>query len=441
MLIEFSVGNYLSFKEKVTFSMVATDLGAKTELDYDNTFQVDKELTLLKSAAIYGANASGKSNLIKAIGFMKWFVINSSSNTQITDLINVSEFRLSTETLNKPSFFEIVFLLDKKIYRYGFELTKKEIISEWLYYTPTTREYNYFNRKQQKINILKKFSEGERLESKTRPNALFLSVVAQFNGKISEKILTWFRETSILSGVSRDFPTRYTAKLLREKQYHKNIITLIKNLDLNINDIKTKDVAVSSAKIPQEVLEMFLQTMKEDGLSISSSDLTMTEIITIHKKYNRDGKIIGLEEFDLESNESEGTQKLFAFAAPIVTTLEEGRILIIDELDARLHPLITKSIIELFNSEDINTNNAQLIFTTHDTNILSKTLFRPDQIWFTEKDKYEATDLYSLVEYKIDENSSFEDDYINGRYGAIPYIGNFKELVDYSNRNNAKVKK
>ena len=149
----------------------------------------------------------------------------------------------------------------------------------------------------------------------------------------------------------------------------------------------------------------------------------------MHKKYDSYGKFVETEEFDIDSNESEGTRKLFAFAAPIITSLKEGRVLLIDELDARLHPLITQSIIKLFNSNDTNAKNAQLIFMTHDTNLLSKKIFRRDQIWFVEKDQYEATDLYSLVEYDITDEASFESDYIKGKYGAIPYIGNLKDLI------------
>lgn len=424
MLIEFSVGNYLSFKEKVTFSMVATDLGTNTRLDENNVFQVDDELSLLKSAAIYGANASGKSNLIKAVGFMRWFVLNSSSHTQITDLIDVDEFKLSTETVNKPSFFEIVFLLDKKIYRYGFELDKKQVISEWFFYTPGKKEYKYFDRKKQEFNILKRFFEGELLESKTRPNALFLSVVAQFNGKISEQILFWFQSLGILLGIREYLNNSYTLQLLDNKQYRKDILKLIRKLDLSINDIKTQETRVPLEYIPKEILE---ELSKKVGAK--APELMSVDIKTIHNQYDSEGKIFSTEEFDMDENESEGTKKLFALAGPILNTLREGRVLLIDELDARLHPLITKTLIELFNSKDTNAKNAQLIFMTHDTNLLNKKLFRRDQIWFAEKNKYEATDLYSLVEYDISDDTSFENDYIKGKYGAIPYIGNLKDLI------------
>lgn len=224
MLIEFTVGNYLSFKEKVTFSMEAiqtniqessstdsSDLDWKTKLNDNNVFKVDDELSLLKSAAIYGANASGKSNLIKAIGFMRWFVLSSSTSTQIIDSIDIEEFKLNTETIGKPSFFEIVFLLNQKIYRYGFEVDKKQVIAEWLCHTPKNKEYKLFNRHDRVFSINQRsFKEGKNLEDKTRINALFLSVVAQFNGELSQKILVWFSDLGVISGIQSHLYNRYT---------------------------------------------------------------------------------------------------------------------------------------------------------------------------------------------------------------------------------------
>ncbi|MDS3862050.1 ATP-binding protein [Thermosynechococcaceae cyanobacterium BACA0444] len=189
MLIEFTVGNYRSFKEKVTFSMVATNLMSKNKsLDETNVFKVDEKLSLLKSAAIYGANASGKSNLAKALAFMRWFMSNSSRETQSTDKIRVEPFKLSTETDAQPSFFEIVFLMDQKTYRYGFEATPDEIVAEWLYYVPKSRETRLFERNKDKFNISRTY-KADGIQQKTRKNALFLSVSAQFNVEIAENIL------------------------------------------------------------------------------------------------------------------------------------------------------------------------------------------------------------------------------------------------------------
>ncbi|MDJ0535557.1 MAG: ATP-binding protein [Xenococcaceae cyanobacterium MO_207.B15] len=407
--------------------MVATDLGTNTKLYENNVFQVDDELSLLKSAAVYGANASGKSNLAKAIGFMRRFVLNSSKNTQITDSIDVEQFRLNAETIERPSFFEIVFFLNKRIYRYGFEVNRKEIITEWLFHTPTSQERQLFYRKINCITIHKgSFKEGDKIEDKTRFNALFLSVVAQFNGKISQEILLWFARLGVISGIQSHWYTSHTLELLDDKKYKKDILQLIKKLDLGIDNIFTEEAKVSLDSLPKTMPESLRKMILKDMLE---TEAVSVDVKTIHKQYDSDGNIVGTEEFDMEQHESEGTKKLFALAGIILKVLREQRVLLIDELDARLHPLITKTLIESFNSKDTNAKNAQLIFITHDTNLLTNKIFRRDQIWFVEKDQYEASDLYSLFEYDISDDASFKSDYIKGRYGAIPFIGDLRSVI------------
>lgn len=401
MLIEFSVGNYRSFKEKVTFSMVAANLVAKDKkLDRTNLFAVDKDLKLLKSAAIYGANASGKSNLAQALSFMKWFAINSSKETQSTEKINVEHFRLSTETESEPSFFEIVFVLDGQQYRYGFEADRDRVVSEWLFYVPKVRETKLFERENNRFSISKIY-KADGIQQRTRDNALFLSVSAQFNVKIAEKILEWLtKQLKIISGLDDKAHLDYTVNCLIKEKNKDEIIQLIKKLDLGVGEIQIEPT-IGEIKVK-----------------------------TVHKKFDSEGNYISTEIFNLERQESEGTQKVFSLAGFLVDVLKNGKVLIVDELDARLHPLISRAIIELFNSNESNPNQAQLIFMTHDTNLLSNKIFRRDQIWFTEKNRYGATDLYSLAEYKVRNDASFESDYIKGRYGAVPYIGNLDSLID-----------
>ncbi|MEG3933310.1 MULTISPECIES: ATP-binding protein [unclassified Microcoleus] len=409
MLIGFSVGNYKSFKETVTLSMVASSITEEEkELDENNVFPINDKLSLLKSAAIYGANASGKSNIVAAIYFMKWFVLNSSKETQVSDAIDIEAFRLSTETEKEPSFFEIVFLLEDKTFRYGFEVNAREVVSEWLFQADDSEEKMIFERDFDNY-ILDDFPEGQGISDKTRINALFLSVVAQFNGKISGKILLWFSKTlQLISGLQDTQYREATLESFENDRHRHDIIEFIKKLDLGIADIQIN-------KYISQKTAMF--GIYEVGVK------------TVHRKYDADGKQAAIELFDIETHESEGTNKLFALAGILLDTLRTGKILLIDELDARLHPLITRELICLFNSNETNPHNAQLIFTTHDTNLLSSKSFRKDQIWFTEKDNKGATDLYSLVEYKVGKDASFERDYIIGKYGAIPFIGNFKELI------------
>ncbi len=431
MLIEFSIGNYRSFKDKVTFSMVAANIKAKDpKVDDNNTFAVDNELTLLKSAAIYGANASGKSNLAKAISFMSWFMINSSKETQSTEKIGVEPFRLNTDTETKPSFFEIVLLLYGKKYRYGFEATPERIISEWLFYVPNKRETRLFERNYEEstdiFHIAKTF-KGGGIDSKTRHNALFLSVAAQFNVEIAAKILNWLtKQIKIISGLD-NINLNYTVSCLAEDNDNREeIIRLIKKLDLGIREIRLNETENALDSLPKDTSPVVKELMIK---MIAKQKSKPKSIQTGHQKFDGQGNHISLELFDLENQESEGTQKIFSVAGILVNTLKSGSILIFDEFDARLHPLISKAIVEIFNSQETNYNNAQLIFMTHDTNLLSNKLFRRDQIWFTEKTKYGATDLYSLVEYPIRNDASFESDYIKGKYGAIPFIGNLSQIL------------
>nr|MDJ0601540.1 ATP-binding protein [Crocosphaera sp.] len=405
MLIEFSVGNYRSFKEVVTFSMVAAELTAdKNIIHDDNLFTVDDDLKLLKSAAIYGANASGKSNLAKALSFMKWFMINSSRETQSTDDIKVEPFRLSVETENKPSFFEIIFLLDGIKYRYGFEATRKKIVSEWLFYVPNVEESRLFDREEDKINSSEEY-QANGVEQFTRDNALFLSVSAQFNIKIAEDILNWLTHClKIISGLNDNSYLYFTIDCLVENENKNEIINLIKKLDLGIDDINVNKIEVTEDNLTNVAQALKRKILKHSGANVVS-------INTKHRKFDFKNKFISTEIFDFEEAESEGTKKAFALAGQLFDTLKNSQTLVIDEFDARLHPLISRAIIELFNSNETNPNNAQLIVMTHDTNLLSHKLFRRDQIWFTEKDRYGLTDLYSLVEYKISNDDPFEKDH------------------------------
>jgi AAA15 family ATPase/GTPase len=396
--------------------MVAADEAADNdELDKNNVFKVNQNFSLLKSAAIYGANASGKSNLILALYFMQSFVINSSK-LQITDKIDLEKFRLSSETEDKPSFFKIVFYLDNKTYEYNFEVTQERVISEGLSCTPKTRKTNIFSREKDKIKYSKSLMKGKDVKDLTKKNTLFLSIAAQFNDPLAGKILLWFSRLKIISGSQLENLRQLSIDYLSREQNLKNeIVFLIKKLDLSIKDM--------SIEVGRKPLDNFHKDIP---------DTVYNSIETYHEKYDLEGKVIGLESFQLNKHESRGTQKLFALLAPILSVLKASEVLIIDELDSLLHPLMAIAIIGLFNSQQTNPKNAQLIFATHDVNLLSNQLFRRDQIWFTEKNRQEATDLYSLVEFDIDNNASFEQDYIQGRYGAIPFIGDLSKVIgDY----------
>ena len=451
MLIQFSVANYRSFKDEVTFSMLASSLKAKhPELNKKNLFAAHGGVNLLTSAAIYGANASGKSNLIAAMSFMRHFVIHSANVKEEGDAegIEVEPFRLSTETDTEPSFFEVVFIAKEQRYRYGFEVTAERVEAEWLYVAPKARESKLFEREGDKITLGEKFkSEGRDLAERTRPIALFLSVCAQFKGKIAEEVLDRFRSLGITTGLmDRDNSMRrFTERMFRDKDSAKAIDTLLTQLDLGIEAIQVEKMTIPTPNLqplpddaPEELrrlhnearkLEAALESIQEALGEIADFSSGEREVVrTVHRKVG-DGDQSNMEElFDLDEHESEGTKKLFSLSGPLVDTLKRGDVLIIDELDARLHPLLTKEIVSLFNDPVRNSKHAQLVFATQDTNLLDNHVLRRDQIWFVEKDRQGASYLYSLAEFKVRNDATYEKDYILGRYGAIPFLGGMRHL-------------
>ena len=424
MLIEFSVGNYKSFKEEVTLSMVASRLTSQNkELDANTVFPVNEDTSLLTSAAVYGANASGKSNLVAAMRFMREFVLESSKDTQAGESIPVEQYALSPETLSQPASFEMVFIAEGIQYRYGFEVTPKQVEHEWLYHVPKSREIRLFERRQDKIIFVKdSFPEGDGLQEKTRSNALFLSVVAQFNGSISTKLLKWFNLYTIILGLQDYLLRKKTIPRLEQPDRADEIISFVKSFDIGISYIELKQ--------KRSILREFTETAQGE-----INDITPVEynIKTSHRVFTNKGEETTLVTFDLDNQESEGTKKIISLAGQLLDNLHTGNQLVIDEFDARLHPLITREIIRLFNSTETNPRHAQLIFMTHDTNLLDKDFLRRDQIWFTEKDRFGASHLYSLAEFKVRNDASYGKDYIQGKYGAIPFLGDLRRIVEEVN--------
>ena len=428
MLIEFTVGNFRSFREPVTLSLEAAAIRSEDpQVDQNNLIKIEGRPTLLTSAAVYGANASGKSNLVSALMFMRKFVLNSVRESLADQPIGVDVFRLSTETENQPAHFELTFLINGQKFRYGFEVTHNNVEREWLHVTPTIREAELFVRTNAGIKVNQRnFKEGRGLEERTRPNALFLSVVAQFNGQIAKEIVGFFRQIRFVSGLS---DVEYRASTIKQYQEDPEIHTAIKKLvssmDLGFEDISfDKKERGSNPIFPDNTSD----ESKADFLH-STGGLFLKQ--TSHTKFDAIGQPVGTESFDFETNESQGTQKLFYLAGPVLDALTKGLILVIDEMEARLHPLITRTLIRLFNSLETNPKRAQLIFTTHDTNLLDRSLLRRDQIWFVEKDSRAASHLYSLVEFKpIPRNDeSFERNYLRGKYGAVPYLGDLAQIL------------
>ena len=425
MLLEFSVGNYLSFRERKTLNLIASSIS-----DYKESNTITSErYTLLKGAVIYGANASGKSNFIRAMSTMKRIVM-FSFNQSSTKELGIIPFLLNTETENKPSFFEILFEVLGTRYRYGFEITDKKVVGEWLYESKKNAEKFLFLREGDGIEVSPSYKEAENLESKTRDNALFLSVIDQFNGVIAKKIMNWFNNFITISGLTHEEYELVTFKMLRKKNTAKTIGDFYDQLDLGFDGISFNKEKFNPESIPKDIPEALVKFLVKD-----MDGAFQFKINTLHKKYNKENKKVSDVEFDMRSQESAGTNKVFNISGSIFDVLQDGGVLVIDELDSSLHPLLTLAITKLFNSEKANSKNAQLIITTHDTNLFSYGKYRRDQIYFVEKDKYGASDLYSLVEYreedgtKVRKDRSFENDYIQGRYGAIPFIGDISKIL------------
>lgn len=380
---------------------------------------------ILPLAVFYGANSGGKSNLIEAISTMRRIVI-SSVRLNEGDKLPYDPFALDEISESQPTFFEIQFLGGEVLYRYGFEYDKDEIVSEWLYEKCFgEKEYELFVRSRDMIEVSpKRFPEGEGKEDLTNPNRLFLSLVAQLKGEKANSVMGWFRTCNVLSGIDSEDYEGFTLRMFLE---HLNgadqAQDFFRQLQLGFTRFTVKKV-----DIPKDVLEKAPEAIKTQ-LERDMSSGGFVEPFTTHNVYSEEGRIVGERNFHKNKMESEGSKKVIEMSGPIFDTLNEGKTLIVDELDAKLHPLLTRNIVLLFMDPQRNPKGAQLIFATHDTNLLDLDVIRRDQIWFAEKDKVESTDIYSLVEFKdvdgkkVRNDRDIKRDYIRGRYGAIPFIG------------------
>jgi len=426
MLIQFTVGNFRSFKDKVTLSLEATHDDWR---DDDNVARVADQ-RLVKAAAIYGPNAGGKSNFLTAMRQFRDLVQESSKETQAGEAIPVVPFRLHTNTEEAPSFFEIVFLQHGTRYRYGFEASQQIIVSEWFFkQADSIRETRLFTREKGVIEPAEAFKEGRGLEKRTRANALFLSVVAQFNGEIAGEVITWMNQFRNISGLDDEDYMTFTANLLNDPEYGPLIRELVKQVDIGIINLERQDIA--REKIPEMIPKNLPPAVRELVLKSAARAFT---IKTIHQHFDAADQPAGVVEFDLKSEESAGTKKFVALTGPFLHTLREGSVLFVDELEARLHPLLTKALVELFNSS-ANRKNAQLIFATHDEGLLDPQRIRRDQAWFVEKDDLGASRLFCLAEVKgVRKEAKFAKEYLLGQFGGVPHVGDLQGILTHAGK-------
>lgn len=425
MLLEFRVKNFKSIKDECCLSMVAS----KDKTHEERLLPVDDKTKALPVAVIYGANASGKSNVIEAYNIFCNLVRDSATRVTSDSKIPRVPFKLDDRCLTEPSEFGMDFLLEKIRYSYEFSVTGERVIHERLISYPKGQPRRLFERKWKKKTKSYEYKfhaswkgEKKKFQEMTRDNALFLSVSAQFNHWLATELVKFITDGSNfnLKSIYNDEQiiqmqfTNYFSKNYEE--FKKSICKMLIQSDFGIHDF-------SVVKLPKEE-SPFWPLLKDNFEDRESDKLDLTlHVKTKHIKKSIDGHE-KLVEFEMRE-ESDGTQRFYTLAGFIVMALLSGMILVADELDLRLHPLLTKTIIKKFLDPKINTKGAQLIFATHDVGLLEdKNLFRRDQIWFTEKDRFGATDLYSLWDFdeKPRRDENIRKGYLAGRYGAIPIL-------------------
>lgn len=433
MLLEFVTKNYLSFKDLTTLSMVG--IRSYKENEATHVIPIDSKLKLLKTAVVYGNNGSGKSNLIKVLGFMKSLVIHSFRDALIqgeSSAIPLEKFLLHAQSEKEPSTFEVSFMMYGTKYRYGFEVEKDAVKSEWLFHT-TSKEVPLFTREEEHFYINKSsFKEGLNLKEKTKKNVLFLTLVAQFNGAVSNKVIDWFRTVNIINGIHDRSYKKYTiSKLKTDRDFQIWVNKFVQFLEISKLTSSEEDISeIDFEQLKEKDNDEDLINLLASIQKIQARNPKRDRLITWHRKYDDNNLLVDTIPFIFDKQESEGTKKLIYLLGPWYDTLKNGKILIVDELDSRLHTNLVKYLLSFFHQT--KNTKAQLIFAVHDTRILNKDTFRRDQIWFIDKNQFGASELYSLGDFKsakVRNSSAFEKNYVNGKYGAIPYFENNNQLT------------
>ncbi len=424
MLIEFSVRNFLSIREVASLSLVK---GSGDELQDTNVMVPDAPgtLPLVRSAAIYGPNAAGKSNLIKALKVMGTVVRESARESQAGEPLPVTPFLLDEGSAAQPCEFEVHFISEGVRYQYGFAATRERVVEEWLLAYPKARPQRWIDRRYDEERQVYVWGSMDKLTGKkqlwqqaTRPNALFLSTAIQLNNQQLQPVFKWFADTLYVAGFGRWHPG-FSIGLCEEDDTRREIVSFLRAADIDIDDIELEERKFDIDALPDDMPD----SMKEE-ISRELEGKPLVRVKTVHT-LNTGRRVL----FDLQ-DESDGTRKIFALAGPWLDTLEHGYVLIIDELHDNLHPLIVKFLVKMFHDPETNPRGAQLIFTTHDTSILDQEVFRRDQIWFCEKDGARSTVLFPLTDFRPRKKvENLERRYLSGRYGALPYIRSIKSAM------------
>ncbi|NLN66591.1 MAG: ATP-binding protein [Alcaligenaceae bacterium] len=424
MLIEFSVTNYRSILERQTLSLVASTYFKELETLNIIPEQSTNGPSLLRSAVLYGPNASGKSTLVKALKFVEKQILFSQKESQAGDEIDVVPFKLTAESRAADSEFEVTFMEQGVRYEYGFCCNRNRFTEEWMFAYPLGRAQKWFHRvfdRETGKDVYKfntTFHGGRQRQlwaSQTRPNALFFSTAVQLNNEQLKPAFDWFKSRLQVLDSAQGLSPGYTLQLCETEAIRQEVINFMNSADLSIADIQIKKIAISEELFPDDMPVPLRESLLEN---MTGKKLVKPRFF--HKDVNTQENI----EFD-EDEESDGTRALFAFSGPWLDVIKNERVLVVDELDTSLHPVLVHHLVKFLHHAD---SNAQLVFTTHDTTLLSQKLLRRDQVWFTEKNKKSATELYPLSDFSPRDNEAVERGYLNGRYGGIPFL---KELDFY----------
>ena len=425
MLIEFKFGNYRSFRDEAVLSMEAMGLGR-----LKNSLISYASLKLIPSAAIYGKNGGGKSNIIRAFWLAVQFIKNAQRTQHENAQIPVKPFLLNDYSKDEPTFFEFTYVLDDVKYIYGFSATKEKIYSEYLYHAPKGQKATVFTRTEQEFSFTEDKNKRKMISEAVAPNQLFFSVACTMNDTDCMRAMKWFREYVFFSRDYTDIP-----KQLLEYSNDKNMLSAISEYaqaaDLGIEkmefEFKDKEVnePATSKDIPEglrSALISFMQSLKENS-NVSEIGLQKSEVkaISYHNGVKMDGnKTL----FTLElSDESDGTRKLMSIAPAIESVLNKGGIVLADELEKELHPMLVNYIVAKFQSKNTNPNGAQLIFTTHNTELLNMDILRKDQLYFVDKNRKDGTsELYGISDFSTKTADNIRKGYLAGKYGATPDI-------------------
>lgn len=419
MLVQFSVTNFRSFNEEQTLDLAASNYFSELQ---ENTFKPNKrkKLSLLKAVGIYGANASGKTSLLSALGFMKRQVLTVERSPN--EEIKAQPFKLSRATLDTPCQFEVMFIEGSKEYQYGFSCTETTFTNEWLFVNGKPILERHFNDQTSSFEYPVLKLDDEDLvgiegwkKFASNPNTLFVPKAASNGSLVLKPVLDWFENRMT---ITRRFSDSHSLEQLDNPKWNNRILEFLHRMGLvDIKYIDSKPFDMTQLSFPDEIPKEFQEQIRKE---LKSRKVAVVKRGMLNEE--------NFAEFDLDSEESDGTQALFAFAYPLLDILDKDGVLIVDEIDSSLHPLVVQQIVHYFQNMCPN-SKAQLIFTTHDASLLSKNLLRRDQVWFTEKNPELATDLYSLEQFSPRKDEAIEKRYLSGRYGGIPIMNN----LDYFN--------